>query len=773
VVESKVATSYKVTHTLEPIHSGGPVLAGAYAGEADVIATRIGGQVVLRCRETGQAKKIFNVLGEDGRDEDKAIAALALSPTHLFTVLSNNLLEGRDLVSGELSRSWKAHTSPVLCMEHHPSMAMLATGSADHSVRVWNSAQGFCTHNLKGVHGGIVNVVRFHPNPSRMELFSGAEDGSISRWSLADGGKSKNFKGHVSSVRSLDVSPSGRYLASAGRDQVINVWDLETGKSLKTIPVMEGVESLLFLDDDTFVSGGEKGSLRKWSVQRGTCVQESARLAMGEHGISYITRHFSNLILTTSDLHILSVDIEALQLQVCIPGNLGEVTDVAFLSEPSQGLAIGTNGPDLKIFPFPDSLACLSLPGHTAAILCVAVHGDWIVTGSRDNTVCLWRQVNGSYALVASLPGHTDSVGAVCIGPAPNGMILFASASADMTVKLWEVPSSTSPQKVLSRWTIKAHDKDINSLAFSPSMKLLVSGSQDKTAKLWRLEDGSAVGTLKGHKRGIWSVRFSPSEQLIATASADHTIRLWSTGGAQQCLKTLEGHGNSVLRVAFLGSDGQQLLSTGSDGLVKIWDCKGSECVRTLDEHQDRIWTLAMQGDRMATGDAAGCVRLWQDCTAEELSLSQAEQEAQLLMEQDLANMLLRKDFKNALLLALHLQQPFRLFALLNEHTRGLSFVEAQTRMRALFDTLPADKLDRILVYIRDWNTSFKRAALAQIVLNVLLRMPARTELPSLQETCKALLPYSQRHYDHVQELASSAYLVDFVLHHMDNYSME
>lgn len=73
--------------------------------------------------------------------------------------------------------------------------------------------------------------------------------------------------------------------------------------------------------------------------------------------------------------------------------------------------------------------------------------------------------------------------------------------------------------------------QDINSVAVSPNDKLLATGSQDRTAKLWSLAGGADLGLLgvfRGHRRGIWTVCFSPVDQVLATSSADGTSKLWS-----------------------------------------------------------------------------------------------------------------------------------------------------------------------------------------------------------------------------------------------------
>lgn len=769
VQETRVATSFKSVHALEPILSAGPVLTGTFGEHEDVIVTRYNGHVTLRSRITGMPQKRFTIIEDD--ESSVVVQALALSKTHLFTIINGGMVESRELISGELARSWKAHSSPVLCMEHHKTAALLATGSADHTVRVWNSAQGFCTHSLKGIHGGVVNALCFYPSADRLELFSAAEDGSIAHWDLSAGGKGRAFKSHVSAVRSLDVSSDGRFLLSGGRDQVITVWDVEKAKVLRTIPALESVEAVLFLaDGEHYITGGDKGILRKWSLKSATCVATGPKLTTGEHGFAFLRMSCTgDLVVTTTDLQIISVSVDTLASTVKLPGQLGEVTDVAYL--PDGALAVTTNDSDLRLFPSPlDSLSCQILSGHQAAILCVASTGSWLVTGSRDHGARLWHcRAGGEAICTAILAGHTDAVGAVAITmPKGRETPFIATASADMTVKLWEVDAKGQAS---SRWTVKAHDKDINSLTFAPNGRSLISGSQDKTAKVWRFDDGSLLGILKGHKRGVWAVRCSPVEQVIVTASADQTVRLWSASSFE-CLRTLEGHTASVLRVAFLRPDASELISAGADGLVKIWDLRTGECARTLDEHQDRIWSLALHGQQLATADASGFIRLWTDCTQEEANELTATRQALLMMEQDLSNMLIRRDFKNAVVLAIELDQPFRIFGLLNELTKGLSAAEARERLHVLLSSLPGEKLDRLLGYIKDWNASFKRATLAQLVLHVLLRLRKTVELSSLVECCKALLPYSERHFEHLQELSASAHLTGFLLHHMDNYTL-
>ena len=226
-------------------------------------------------------------------------------------------------------------------------------------------------------------------------------------------------------------------------------------------------------------------------------------------------------------------------------GQHDEILDCAFVGSNENHLAIAPNESEIRILDIRSS-SCHLLPGHRDTVLCLDgdANRDWLASGSKDHEARIWKldfsndQITSS--CFAILKGHTGSVSAIAlprkkVSAVPSFVI---TGSDDRTVKCWDMSTgtTTTPLTPRSLYTQKAHDKDINAIDISPDDRLFATASQDRTIKVFSVEEGQVVGVLKGHRRGVFSARFSVTERVLASGSGDGTVKLWSLADFT-CLK--------------------------------------------------------------------------------------------------------------------------------------------------------------------------------------------------------------------------------------------
>ncbi|MBD2496232.1 serine/threonine-protein kinase [Nostoc sp. FACHB-280] len=223
---------------------------------------------------------------------------------------------------------------------------------------------------------------------------------------------------------------------------------------------------------------------------------------------------------------------------------------------------------------------------------------------SKINT----SEVSESVDQPKTFRGHASDVNSVAF--APNGRIL-ASGSDDKTIKLWNLATGTEIS------TLKGHLKWIWAIAFHPHGKILASGSADQTIKLWNLATTEEIRTLKGHTGGVTAVAFSPDGKILASGSLDKTIKLWNLATGK-LIRTLSGHSQAVATIAF-SPDGKTLASGSWDKTIKLWNVATGQQIRTLEGHSELILSLAFSpdGKTLASGSKDKTVKLWDVTTGE------------------------------------------------------------------------------------------------------------------------------------------------------------
>ncbi|KAI1612292.1 quinon protein alcohol dehydrogenase-like superfamily [Exophiala viscosa] len=660
-------------------------------------------------------------------------------------------------------------------------------------------------------------------------LASGGEDGKIRVWNLASRNSIATLDSHVSVVRSLEFSEQQQLLLSANRDRTLILWDTQSWKQQKVIPAMEVLETAGFIGDSQYCyAGGEHGVVRIWDALQGREVTTKQKSGLENDAITAIV-HITegNTLLSihqdqTMRERSLSglwdlADNKSIELPLLrtISGNYDEVIDMACVGPGRTLLALATNTESIRLISINDDSKDGSkssettsfgndvalLEGHEEIIICLDVDwsGYWLATGAKDNTARLWRldPASSTYKCFAVFAGHAESLGAIALPrsppndglaakkPADYAPAFLLTGSQDKTVKRWETArlkyskSMAEPHSgVKALFTRVAHEKDINAIDVSPIAPLFASASQDRTIKIWSLEDGSVAGILRGHKRGVWSIRFSPagtpplalpdggssgSRGLLVSGSGDRTVKVWSLA-TYTCLQTFEGHSNSVLKVIWIppsnppsesdtetesrqSQTNQPLIaSASSDTLVKLWSAysgtDSDHLLATLDNHTDRVWALAAPNSYSQTpskshaaypyplisGAADATLTFWRDTTVQTATLASKRATERIEQDQQLQNHIFAKNYREAITLSLALNHPGRLLRVF-EDVVNLPDAEKETSsvmgVRAVDQVLASldhQQIFTLLERVRDWNTNARTATVAQTVLNCLFR---------------------------------------------------
>lgn len=170
-------------------------------------------------------------------------------------------------------------------------------------------------------------------------------------------------------------------------------------------------------------------------------------------------------------------------------------------------------------------------------------------------------------------------------------------------------------------YRLDGHSAGVSSAAYSPDGKYIVTASEDHTARVWQLPEGSRspaddqtvqpLLTLEGHSGWVRSAAYSPDGQHILTASDDGTVRVWDAQTGRP-VRSLEGHTGRVWS-AINSPDGQHIVTASDDGTARIWDVWTGQPLRVLEGHTDQVWSAAYSpdGQYIVTGSADLTARIW------------------------------------------------------------------------------------------------------------------------------------------------------------------
>ncbi|KAH8872543.1 U3 small nucleolar RNA-associated protein 13 [Schistosoma japonicum] len=727
------------------------------------------------------------------------------------------------------STSCRLHQGMITLLKFHPTLPYLFSSSiGDHFVAVWDIESGKHFSSLEG-HQSIVTCLGF--NVENNEVVTCGRDKVIIVWSSADFTKKKSLEacaflpvGALTNHLGLKFAGSNiSLLLTGGQWGCLRCWDLDAGRCVLEIrgPLDRTPQS----DSDGFTT------MDRHSIDYGLhsiSYLNICNIRVSDHCVSdECTSSSPRLLLVRQSNHVEFYDPLVGKLTAEFLGDIGQVDQLCIAGKKHNFLILADASPHLKIFLNPYGLSskssadqdvsdkrngswkCHLIPGgHTDVImdLSVSTCGQWIASGSKDQSICLWHLVEpeeNSKALSQSskmIPvkvdlitqiqkAHAAHISSVCFDKLTAHLI---SSSEDGILKVWNVQCTNldKPDTILSELSTVhgAHGGVINSIDVSVDSRLIATASRDKTVKIWEFEKQNlnCQGVLQGHRRGVWSVCFSKYEKIVLTASGDGDVRIWNLKDFS-CIRTLEGHDQPVYKAVFISHDKQPPKKNQES--IENPD-KPSEETSSLvyEAHDGRIWSLAVCPDESGffTGGEDETLCYFEDITEMLLKESSQQQEEYIQTQQELDNLVHKQMYADAVHLAVKLDQPKRTLDILQElltqdlvkedfedNHQNMKYPTQAANLLSILDGFvnkchsegAEDSLSlcqRLLSYAINWNTRTRTSMISQFVLNWILTRWTPEELLEW--------PNFTRHYERICRLEEQLAILNYIAELTDEH---
>lgn len=415
----------------------------------------------------------------------------------------------------------------------------------------------------------------------------------------------RTLTGHTGTLMAVAYHPQGKVLATASADGRVLLWEVETGRLLRTFP--EQGPRILHLvyspDGERLATAAEGGTLTLWDANSGTVL---AALRGHRHAVTAAAFSPDGKRLASAG------EDGTVRLWETYAGPEGRL--LAQEADVVAGLSFSPDGESLAFATMQGSLRVLCADtgediltdtrrGSRWKGVCYSPDGTKLVTfGSGGQVEIFDARLRKSLVWWQGGSAHWINAAAFT----PNGEYL-ALGGDDGSIQIWDVRTNDARLA----FVLRGHGRRVNGLAYSPDGNTLASASTDGTVKIWDAHANPEEAQITGHTNTITGLAFAPGGEWLASASVDQTIRL-TCPHTGRLLRMLPEQREEA-RCLGVTLDGKELLCGGIDGYVRVREAATGAISRMWKAHEDAICGLGLRasGEELCTVGVDGSVRFW------------------------------------------------------------------------------------------------------------------------------------------------------------------
>jgi len=601
------------------------------------------------------------------------VRALAFSPVGqtLASGGRDNLLRIWKIPTGELIRTLRGHASHVRSCEFSPDGELLLSAGRDQQIKLWDP-QTYAESIVLGEETAVADAIlaaRFSRDGSR--IVSASRDRTAVLWDVAGRRVTGRFQeGHDFLASSAVFSTDGTRMATGAGDGTVRIWDVATGTEISQLSQTGWTSALDLSDDGRWIVTGSSGNdAVVWDTLSG---QRVATLSGHEAVVSSVRFAPGGAMIATGDdrgrcrLWVRQDQPDQWHGSHWLQGHSRSITAMAFVD---QGRRLVTSSGD-------NTCGQWDVTTGSEISELVLKHPDWVAgmevsdDGRRALTCCddgalrLWALADARLLWIfqpedeAEKDESEKKVVFTSVDLSPDGQQVLAACAANSTVQSWNLHTESNvnatdaeqPTTLLDfghrggivwaarfspdgsnvltiggndarLWDAKTRAPIVRfsphgavaSADISPDGRLLVTGSWDRSAKIWDIASGKAVRRLDGvHQGFVNSVEFSPDGETILSASDDGTARLWEVTTGEPLDVVFSGH-EARVRQARFSADGRRVLTVANDKTARLWNAQTGGTEKTLSGHQWAVLCgeFSRDGRRVITGSEDNKAIIW------------------------------------------------------------------------------------------------------------------------------------------------------------------